>query len=441
MAEERDTQRANYSLETTKKVNYLQKQFYARAHEAKQNEDWKVAWCMLGVPKQLLEAFEVQPVFPENYGTVCAAKQVGRFIEEAEADGFSEDICSYARNCIGFAKIRAETGEIPPDAPRGGLADPDFLMAPTGGCDARLKWFQQLARYNDLPYLCFDAQSPLRDTDVDDPRVASQYIEHNLAELRTVVEFLEQQTGKKFDVSRQNKLRERMWNAYQSSKIWHDVQDLRKAIPSPMPSQDFWADMVIQQSYAGDRLAIDFYQELFNEVKERVDKGIGVIPHEKYRLMWGALPMWFNLGLMSYFEAEGAVFAFEEHYHGNRPTEPDLADPLRAMATTGFHNSRGDRGRQGRVDAYVEYARDYSIDGIVINQVRSCRANGIGHLYANTYLQRTLSGIPMLHLESDMGDARAYSAAQVKMKINVFIELLGEAAKRGQENLPAAAGS
>ncbi|MHA1431042.1 MAG: hypothetical protein ACTSRV_11725 [Candidatus Freyarchaeota archaeon] len=56
-----------------------------------------------------------------------------------------------------------------------------------------------------------------------------------------------------------------------------------------------------------------FYEGLLSEVKERVKNKIGVIPEEKYRLLWDNIVLWYNVGLSNYFHKYGAVFVLEPY--------------------------------------------------------------------------------------------------------------------------------
>jgi len=67
---------------------------------------------------------------------------------------------------------------------------------------------------------------------------------------------------------------------------WYDAYQLRKAVPAPMPTEDALSVMVPGMFMLGTQAAYDFYSELYDELKHRVDNKIGTIPDEKYRLLW-----------------------------------------------------------------------------------------------------------------------------------------------------------
>jgi len=110
------------------------------------------------------------------------------------------------------------------------------------------------------------------------------YIRYQEAQFRGLVDFLERQTGKKLDD-------DRLWETIrlgdEAWRLWYEVDRLRVAHPCPMPTQDHFSIMVAGHYYCGTQVAVDFYQTLYNEVKEKVANGQGVIPEEKYRLLYG----------------------------------------------------------------------------------------------------------------------------------------------------------
>src|SRR3990172_8797595 len=363
-----ETSKAVRSTEAAKKINKILKDYYARAQAASQ-AGRPVAWCMAGIPPEILNAMHVESVFPENFGTVSAATQTAvPFIEKAEGDAFSVDICSYARIGLGFAARLAELGgKSPPEAGRGGMAYPSMFICPSLACDPRYKWFHAFKRY--LPYVplhVYDYMTPSDDVDVSDPHVAQHYIEHNLDQLRSLVAFMEKVTGARLD---KKALAYALDKAQEAEHYYYEANQLRKAVPSPMPSQDFFALIAPSMYMRGTQEVVDFFRDLRDEVKDRVEKGIGVIPVEKYRLLWGGIPMWFNMGIFNYFESLAAVFAIETSYgHGNRhEIDINRDDPLEALVRRNYWQMVENRVESEEVecgssqaDKFLEYVRDYS---------------------------------------------------------------------------------
>ena len=88
-----------YPLRALVDENYKDTQEAAKANKP-------VAWSMLdfGFYPPILNALGVEAVYPENYGTVCAAAGAATpFLERSEAEGFPTHLCGYAQNCFGYA--------------------------------------------------------------------------------------------------------------------------------------------------------------------------------------------------------------------------------------------------------------------------------------------------------------------------------------------------
>ena len=79
----------------------LQSEHYAGAMQAKK-EGKLVAWATSICPQELLETLDIDVVYPENHAAAIGArKDAPQFIANAEAKGYSTDICSYARVNMG----------------------------------------------------------------------------------------------------------------------------------------------------------------------------------------------------------------------------------------------------------------------------------------------------------------------------------------------------
>jgi len=276
------------STEGAKEVGKLIRNYYARAREVQQ-KGWKTAWCMHGVPDELLLAMGVFPSYPENYATVCASKQVAtNLIELAEGDGFSRDLCAYIRICFGYAKEMQKAGGIPPDSPFGGMPLPDMLISISRVCDPRVKIFEAMRRYLPVPTYIYDAiRPPIDDPKCIDPDLARPYLDYNVEQLKGLVAFLEEQTGNRLD---EDRLRELVSNALETHRLFYEVLQTRKSVPCPMASTDYFAIIFPFMWMAGEREAVDFYRNLLEEVRGRAKSKVGVIPEEKYRLLWVGLP-------------------------------------------------------------------------------------------------------------------------------------------------------
>ena len=100
-------------------------------------------------------------------------------------------------------------------------------------------------------------------------------------------------------------------------KLAYEVDKLRRAKPSPMVSTDFWAIMIAHLFLPYDPESYAFYERVYDEVKSKVDNGIGAIPNERYRMLFGELPPWHSLGIFDELaEKFGIAMVMESwNYH------------------------------------------------------------------------------------------------------------------------------
>jgi benzoyl-CoA reductase/2-hydroxyglutaryl-CoA dehydratase subunit BcrC/BadD/HgdB len=436
-----ELRRAAKSLETTRRARELLGSFYDRA--ARRREGAPLAWCMAGVSAELLHAFELPWEWPENFGALCAARLVATgFCERAEGDGFSQDLCSYVRNTMGYVSRMQELGRVPPEAPRGGMGTATMLLGSGSICDPRTKWFQALAsRYLPLPVFHIDPMSPPHDVDPDDPRIAAHYKELLRETLRDQVAFLERQTGRRLDTAR---LRAAVANAQEAIALLWEIHALRQAVPCPMGSEDFFTGGVVPFLFLlGERDAVEYFRCLRDEVRDRVARGIGVIPDERFRLLWMGIPPWYNLGFFNTMGELGAVFPIETVYYVGAPVEIDLTDPLEALVERTWKRAAwitrwgaevipenlSPSGFSAPGTRLIrQWVKDYRLDGAVMHRTRSCRAVSWGQVHIKNQLAEI--GIPSLIFESDMADPRSWADAIILDQMRGFLGAL-EAGKTG----------
>ena len=453
MAEEQTKQevkKRKTATEAAGKISGMVKAAIGGTVKAKQ-EGKKLAYAFIcSSYDEIIRAMDIVPVWTENYAGICAVKRdVNRFLERAESLGFSRSLCTYALCGLGFDHMREELGDMPPNAPWGGQARPDVMLS-SGQilCDPRNKWYQAAQQFMpDVPIYNVGLPWPMYEDDMDVADVADYYIAYIIRELRGLVEFLEEQTGKKMDYDRLSEivdLGERTWDL-----MW-ETYELRRAVPTPMDTGDAMNTMVPEAFMMGTQEAYNFYLDLNKELKEKIARKEGVVKEEKYRLLWGGgLPSWFALTDFNYFNSKGAVFPAETTYRLIEPIvrldiPETMKDPIERLAwrwlrywTYWFDKAKKRPGSEPDVERLIQYIEDYQIDGIVMHEAFSCRTWHLGLIWQLNQLKKIYRPIPILHLgkkvnretpslilESDIVDMSSYSEPETRSKIDTFIETL-----------------
>jgi benzoyl-CoA reductase/2-hydroxyglutaryl-CoA dehydratase subunit BcrC/BadD/HgdB len=400
-------------------------------------EGKKVAYAFIADGQdEIMRAMDIVPAWGESFSGVCAAKRdAEKYLQKAESDNLSRSLCTYATCNIGFDMMREELGQMPEGAPWGGMARPDMMIGSAQLlCDPRFKWPQATQHYlQDVPVFVGAMYYPPFDPTVDHREQEKFYVKYATEELRNCVRFCEKVTGKKMDWDRLEAtvdLSDRTWN------LFIDTYELRKAIPAPMDTGDAMNTMVPLTFNLGTQEAYDFYQELYAELKGKIERREGVAEEEKYRLLWGAgLPSWFALGDFQYFWSKGAVFPVEVTYRGCEKLErldlPKVSDPLEHIAwrwvrywTHWYDRARKRTGSIPKVERIIEYIEDYKCDGVVFHSAFSCRSWHAGIMHQAETLRRVYGDIPVLIMEGDIVDISSYNEVDTHNRIDAFIETL-----------------
>jgi len=439
---ERSQQRttAQHSISLAKKVRGIIKEVSKEAHAAAANGEPVAYLFISSAYDDILRAMDIKTVGTENYAGLCAAKMdAERFLARAEIEGYPRYLCTYATLGLGFDAMRQELGEMPPNAADGGMPMPTVMLG-TGMniCDPRYKWFQAAQRYNKAPVHVMGLLNPAcHYTHADISEFRDYYIAYVADELRGLVDFLERETGRRLDMDR---LSEVVDLSERTLTKWHEAYQLRKAIPAPMPTEDALSCMVPGFFLLGTQTAYDFYSELYDELKHRVDNKIGTIPNEKYRLLWAlSLPPWYGLIIFNYFEKLGAVFPIEAVYNPSRaPQVPDsVHDPIERVAWR-FYDAMTSRHAKAQrhtgnvnVEWFLDMIEDYKCDGVVFHQAMTCRTIHTGQLnQINTF--KRYSDKPVLLLEGDIVDPRNYDERATHLRIDTFIEVVDNHKRQAQ---------
>ncbi len=444
------------SLQTAREVWPYVKEEYAAAHRAKA-EGKPIVWSCAVLPKELYWAMDVHPVFPEHYAVITGMmrrggskdenveKEAVRFARVAESAGFSSYLCGYARSSIGYTML----GDFE-DAPLGGLPKPDMIISTSFVCDLRGKWLRYLAQKLDVPFYVLDVpergcdmaliQPGLRsallpfynkirrgERDLFVSPVADHELDYTETQWRELIRFIEEVTGHKYDQDRFNEVME---TSYRTNEIRLEILELRKARPAPMGVADGLSTMYPGLYTTGTQKAYDFYVRLRDELKARVAKNEGIIPNERFRLLWMGLAPWFNMSLFNYFEKYGGVFVFEPIYNmvpfpPRTPENPIRELTIRTMQQAGGIIAPNMVGQA--VSTMVNAAHEYQCAGAVLFYLITCRPV----VYPTTEIARVLQedfGIPSVPLECDLIDERTYSEAQTFARFDAFAEQLLKAA-------------
>ncbi|MFC2059337.1 2-hydroxyacyl-CoA dehydratase subunit D [Chloroflexota bacterium] len=416
-------------LETTKIVHDMVETYYASLEQARE-EGKRIAWVVGQMPYEMFVAMDIPFVQWENYAARCAARKGERqFKATSEAYGFTPETCSYSRIGDGCALLG--------DADPATVERPDLLMAKadfitTGNpCPTMGYWFEAQRRIFKRPSFCLDIPVAYNPYDKVEYERIVKYIENQLVDY---TKFLEEMTGRRFDMDR---LKEIMKVIKKSAELRQEVMEMTKSVPAPMSFFDSLITLAPINILRGVPGAIEYFEKLKAEVKDRVDRGIGVIPNERHRLWWDHIGIWYKVGALSKkFASYGAVTLIGYYTHIILYHEPEYIDPdnpFRSIAEALFlRMTLRNASMRNKVEEIVDAVHEFKLDGLIMHSSRTCRPMDYGQAdVIDAVRERT--GVPGLLLETDHCDPGYYDEAYVNNSLETFFELLdsGKAAPVG----------
>jgi benzoyl-CoA reductase/2-hydroxyglutaryl-CoA dehydratase subunit BcrC/BadD/HgdB len=393
------------ALSAYEKMKALMTRYYI---EAKTTREKPIAWVTSGAPVEFLYAMDVLPIYPENYAAMCAAghQSVG-LMEAAEAAGFSQDICAYARTDFGV--------DLTQGGPAAGLPAPHFLLCSTNICKTVIKWYEVVARKYDVPLFIVDTPF-LHDG------LSKALIDYTISQFKDLERFLADFLKRPFD---RDRFIETLSLSREASKYWRKMLYLCKNIPAPINSLDSFIHLGPIVTLRGTRACVDYYKLLYEEVAERARKKIASIPGEKYRVLWDNLPVWFKMSRLGRFFEEKkcalVVTTYANSWGGLNDYEEDQTGDIYTAIASSYLNVYINLGFEERIKYLGQLIKQFSLSGFIMHSNRSCKPYSVG-MYC---LQKALSestGKPGVVIEADQNDPRVYSDAQVETRLEAFIE-------------------
>ncbi|MBU0973269.1 MAG: benzoyl-CoA reductase, bzd-type, subunit O [Proteobacteria bacterium] len=422
-------------LKCWKKAKELRNRFYqnyARAGEKGGLRWMGSAWAFDAVPSGLGE--DVFCISGESYGAACAFDRPlsKKFLEAARNFGFSRDLCAHMRNYWG--SLLADESAF-----GGKFVKPDFGWS-QHICCSHAKWYQNAAQMKGgVPIFVVDvgvgAYPPF------EPKMYPHRIKYVADQLLDGIEWLTATTGRKFDDER---FINAAWNDLRSTHKWAQICMLNRAKPAPLDEKFLYSFYVFGTLQKSNSEFADFYDELYDEVKDRVDRGIAAVHNERFRVMsdigspWGFSDIYkrmadqgvVSIGSLYTFGLEG-MWLYDAQTHDLRPRPlPDRKPGTREECCTllaDWHLSKPmyqhfyhPDNKTRMMDAI---ARRWDTDGIVLHYNRGCRGLCMG--IAETRLALIERGHRVVAYEGNMGDENEFDQAATRKRLDIFMEGLG----------------
>ncbi len=421
------------SLDCWRKAKELRTTYYeeyANAHERGALRWAGGAWSFGAVPAGL--GRDVCCLTSEPYGASIAWDRDFSLecMEAVEKQGYARDLCSYMRNYWGSVILdRYVFG--------GPFPKPDFIWQ-DHICCSHAKWYQVVTDLEpELPYFCVDVSvGPY--AELNENRLA--YV---VGQMHDGIEWMEKVTGRTYD---DGLLIEAVKNECRATSLWAEICAFNRAVPAPLDEKSMYSLYVFGTLMKHDPRVVELYEELRDEVADRVSNGIAAIANERCRVMSDTQPPWAFLDVFRYLEEFGCVsigslytFAligmWEDKPDGTwgprtTPMEKNIEikdrdQALRILAEWNLSKPEWQHFYSPHLksEMMIRIAREWKLDGVMLHYNRGCEGLTIG--IAENRLALIDAGYPVMTFEGNMGDEREFDRGRTMSRIDAFMETLG----------------
>lgn len=416
---------------------------YAKAHE-KGGIRWTGgAWTLDAIPRGLGD--DVWSITSEPYAASIAFNKGFslRCLEATERAGYARDLCSYMRNYWGSIILDEYAfPEFSKTWPK-----PDFIFQ-DHICCSHSKWYQVVCDLEPgVPMFSIDVGcAPAMRAQGEEfeyipmPQHAVDYV---VGQCLDAIEWLQKVTGRKYD---DELLRKAIYNHMRSTSTWARVCELQKNVPAPLEEKSLYSLYVLGVLGKASQWCADFYDDLLEEVQDRVARGIAAVADERARLISDTQPPWAFLKVFRYLEQFGCISIGSLYTFGLVGQWELKSDGTWGAKSIPASAAELPTDREGMLAEYIRFeinkpewqhfyhpalksammikiARDWKLNGVMLHYNRGCEGLTLGIAENRLALQK--AGFPVMTFEGNMGDEREFDEARTVARIDAFMETLG----------------
>jgi benzoyl-CoA reductase subunit B len=261
-------------------------------------------------------------------------------------------------------------------------------------------------------------------------------------QMHEAIEFLEKTTGRTYD---DEKLIAAVNNECRSTSTWAEICCLNRTIPAPLDEKSMYSLYVFGTLQKSKKEFADFYEELRDEMQDRVDRGVAATANERCRVMSDTQPPWGFLSVFRYLEQFGCVSIGSLYTFGLIGIWEDKPDGTWGPRTTPAQQgiTIKDRDQALRILAdwnlskpewqhfydpdlktkmMLRIVKEWKLDGVMLHMNRGCEGLSCGIM--ENRLGISEAGVPVMTFEGNMGDEREFDEKATRNRIDSFMETL-----------------
>lgn len=358
---------------------------------------------------EIMQALDVVPICYEVLCGLSSALYTDGAedgVDAIEAEGYPDHLCSTQKGTAGFLLM----GVVP---------KPDILIKTATPCDASNRLYEWTAHKFKVPFIILETPYYRNER-------GHRYM---VDEIKHMIGQLEKITG---NTLQEDRLRKYCDYANEAMAYILKIQDLKKRIPCPDTGWHRPADTIFM-TQLGTPMGANYFKALYEDVRARAEKGIGVVPDGKKerRAVYGYTWEAYDLALFDWLEDEHGVTYIADTLT-YFPEDVGLVDTT-SMETMlegiAWRTLQMPMGRQSMgfsdiwINDFVYIVKAFKADALVLGGHMACK-----HFWAlNKLLSdkiREEAGVPTLRFEMDMFDKRFTPPSELRRIMNEFFSTL-----------------
>lgn len=378
-------------------------------------------------PAEILHAMDIPVVSVVWYSAIIAAKQLSpHYFSLMDQLGYHQRLPRYTS-----LPMLSTLDNNPQLAPYGGLPKPMlFLNRFRDDYGQRImeKWSQA---FGGVPYFALESSSSTvlgarwweRGHNDWETLYETHRLDYQVEQLQALTHTVESLSGRQLDPA---ELVRQMHRINEAGEIVEEVRDLiAQTVPCPVPLTEQLANVMAPTWDRGSEWSVVHLKTYRDEVRARVDAGIGACQHERIRLLWVGNGLWFNTKFYRAFEEKfGAVFVWSMYSNflsdGYRRYFSDApGQAMRALASRHISMNEQLHLPPWMADWIIEQARLYGAHGAVMLVPENDRMASFGSRMTKLALEA--AGIPVVELHANMVDAREWDDEKMTHLVEEFL--------------------
>jgi len=365
-----------------------------------------LVWVQWILSSEIIAAFGARALNAELlnvFGNVVSAATPSELIAEAESIGVPVEYCSALKLSIG-AYVLGQTPE------------PDLIVRASQPCDTSISSYQIMEYLTGTPAFTFDAPYWK-----DGP--SFEYYEQVMWDF---IAFMEHHLGRQIDWDR---LREIITRVNEFNFYLHEVTEMMRARPSPCSMITLLMQWVMREITIGDPEITASAREVYKIVKDRFEKGVGVVKKEKIRVIWWNPPFAFFTYVFKWMEHEFGAVVVNDFIGQCQMPQIDTSSNetmVRDLAKSHLYLAMG-RQCHGPVEYITDELKraleSFNADCLIFAGHNGCQHGwAVGRIFKDICKK---AKIPALILNADIMDQRHMPEKEIKREITEFFRSTG----------------